>query len=163
MPRLSNAEEDSPRDRDAGPPRTARRRCPRPMRRRSPAEPICRRTFARRISGSSLVLPLATTTAADALVLELGARQLATVERYAQALATDGHVYRTATRYGATWRARPEVELLSRAQAALLATLLQLGLTPASRTRVDAVVGALSSSDPLEVLLRRRERAQAPA
>jgi P27 family predicted phage terminase small subunit len=107
----------------------------------------------------ALVAPLGTLTAADVLALEQCARALADVERYAHVLATHGAVYEGRTRWGMTLRPRPEVNCLANAERALLSALKELGLTPATRNRVDTV-GPLPTTDPLEVLLRRRERAR---
>jgi hypothetical protein len=108
---------------------------------------------------AAIVGPLKTTTAADVVVLELGARCLADAERLAGLLDALGMTCETPTKYGPVLRARPEVAALGQVQRRLLMVLLQLGLTPASRNRVDTI-GPLEATDPLEALLRRRELAR---
>jgi hypothetical protein len=119
-----------------------------------------RANFARLIA----LIPRSTITAADVVVLELGARCLADVDRLSAVIAKAGDTFESPTKYGMRLTARPEVALLASAQRRLIAVLLQLGLTPASRNRVDAVTpvhaDATSPDAALEALLARRDRAR---
>jgi hypothetical protein len=126
--------------------------------------PVCRADLPADVQAAfqrlaTVLAPLQTTTAADGLVLELGARCLADAERLAALLDAEGMTFEAPTKYGPVLRARPEVAALGQVQRRLLMVLLQLGLTPASRNRVDTI-GPLEATDPLERLLQRRELAR---
>lgn len=87
-------------------------------------------------------------TRSDAMIVELTAAALAEYARHSAALARDGHVYTTTTPTGsAMHRARPEVRLASDAWRRAFNGLGQLGLTPASRSKVSAIAGAGAPAD----------------
>jgi hypothetical protein len=119
-----------------------------------------RQNFARLVA----LVPRATLTAADVLVLELGARCLTDVDRLSAVIATEGDTFESPTKYGMRLTARPEVALLASAQRRLIAVLLQIGATPASRNRVDAIgpgpLDPQSVDGKLEAMLARRDRAR---
>lgn len=77
---------------------------------------------------------------ADGLAVDLVAMAVAECFHLTRRIERSGMSYRTRTASGSTmYRQRPEVPLAADAWRRALAGLVQLGLTPSSRTRVAAV------------------------
>jgi hypothetical protein len=98
-------------------------------------------------------------TEVDGPILELTAGALADHEQNAAIVARDGASYDAMTASGTTLkRQRPEVKLATEAWRRALLGLTQLGLTPATRGKVEARPGA----DPGDVVDRFRRQRHKP-
>lgn len=118
--------------------------------------------------------PLGVVTVVDGLAQELCALALAETWRYEAILRARGATYETTTPAGSTMiRQRPEVTLMADAWRRATAMLQQFGMTPVSRSKVEAIppdtggskwAGLLRGDrDPLERLLRAKESASVEA
>jgi P27 family predicted phage terminase small subunit len=86
-----------------------------------------------------IVDPMRVGTEADGLALELAASALAEYEAAARVILADGPTYEARTEAGAIMhRARPEQAIAADAWRRAMSMLLQFGLTPASRSKVEA-------------------------
>jgi P27 family predicted phage terminase small subunit len=105
-------------------------------------------------------LPPRVATVADGLALELGARALAEYEQASAALA-DGFTYEAVTGNGAIMRrAKPEAAIAANAWQRAARLLEAFGLTPASRSKVEAAP-ELEPDDVFAAMLQRKRMAAA--
>jgi P27 family predicted phage terminase small subunit len=101
-----------------------------------------------------LLLSMRIITKADGPVLLLAACRLTDYQDLSQDLATHGRTYETVTPTGSTMRRqRPEVSLRDSAWRDAMAALVQLGLTPSSRSRVSKVSNSPTPEGELESFL----------
>lgn len=136
--------------------------------------PPCRRTLPATVRAmyrrlGRILAPLRVVTVVDGLALELAASALVEHETAARVIFEQGATYEARTEAGAVMhRARPEQAIAADAWRRGVAMLQQFGLTPASRSKVEAVppinpdeFAAFRAAHPtgnaLEQLLQRRE------
>jgi P27 family predicted phage terminase small subunit len=108
--------------------------------------------------------PMKVLTHADGPALELLALALAEVDVHGRVVLEQGGTYACTTEAGATMhRARPEYAMQADAMRRATALLKEFGLTPASRSKVEALPPDAATSrwaglinDPMERLLRKR-------
>lgn len=91
-------------------------------------------------------------TLADGRILELAADAYSEWRRCRKAVQEHGPTYRVETETGYMIRARPEVAMAADAWRRLSSALAQLGLTPATRSKLQALGD--DPVDPLEDFLR---------
>ena len=101
----------------------------------------------------ALLEPRGVLTQCDALVVELTARTLVTAREADAVIARDGSTVRTASGY---LQQRPEVATSHKSRLLLKGLLGELGMTPASRSNVDAPPAAVAGSAFQEFLERGR-------
>jgi P27 family predicted phage terminase small subunit len=94
-------------------------------------------------------------TKADGPVLLLAAYRLTDYQELSRDLEAHGRTYSTTTTTGSTMvRPRPELALRDAAWRDAMAALVQLGLTPSSRSRVSKVSNPDEPGGELEAFLR---------
>ena len=93
-------------------------------------------------------------TKADGPILLLAACRLTDYQDLSRDLTTNGRTYTTTTTTGSTMlRQRPEVALRDAAWRDAMAALVQLGLTPSSRSRVSKAGNPDTPESELEAFL----------
>jgi P27 family predicted phage terminase small subunit len=93
-------------------------------------------------------------TKADGPVLFLAACRLTDYQELSRDVAVNGRTFSTTTESGSVMhRPRPEMALMTAAWRDAMATLVQLGLTPSSRSRVSKVGNPDTPEDELEAFL----------
>jgi P27 family predicted phage terminase small subunit len=101
-----------------------------------------------------LLLSLRIATKADGPILLLAACRLTDYQDLSRDLTTNGRTYTTTTTTGSTMlRQRPEVALRDAAWRDAMAALVQLGLTPSSRSRVSKADNPDTPESELEAFL----------
>lgn len=102
-----------------------------------------------------------TATEVDGYAVDQAVRCLVEIDRLDSVLNEHGQVYSTFTENGSEmFRARPEVAMLEQAWRRLQSALRDLGLTPATRTRVRQAPSKEQApkADTFEGVLDRKER-----
>ena len=77
----------------------------------------------------------------DTDIVVLYANNKEQLESYELFLRTNGSTVETETRYGVSVKARPEIAMLKDCKATQLKILMEFGLSPSSRSRVDLSKG----------------------